>query len=406
MKNNNYTKNELIAAGATGGAVSLIVTIITLLTFGNAPTLSTNTLANTSVRALDLSDPSIPTMEKKIVQAVAEANPAVVSIVIKEEFPVFERYYDDAVGDLFGEGESFRVPRIRERGTEKRETGGGSGFIISPDGYIVTNKHVVSADKADLLIFLNDGEEYTAEVKATDPLNDIAILKIEAQNLPYLTFGDSSSLMVGQTVIAIGNPLLEFSNSVSVGVVSGLSRSIVAGSPLGQSEQIEDVIQTDAAINPGNSGGPLLDINGKVIGVNVAVASAENIGFALPSNVVEEVVNSVKQYGKIIRPYLGVRYMIINDQVQERYDLNIDYGAYIIGGEIEDHPAVLPASPAEKAGIKKGDIILEFDGEKIDKDTTLAKLIRNKKVGDSVAVKYLSNGKERTAKIKLEAIPQ
>jgi serine protease Do len=405
MNNNNYTNKDLIAAGVTGGIVSLIVTVFTMSVFGYVPN-QTSTLANTPAKALDLNDPSIPTMEKKIIQTVAEANPAVVSIIIKEEVPVFEQYYEDPFSDIFGDGPSIRVPRLRENGTEKRETGGGSGFLISPDGYIVTNKHVVSATKAEFTVFLNDRTEYKAEVKATDPLNDIAILKINAQNLPYLTFGDSSALLVGQTVIAIGNPLLEFSNSVSVGVVSGLSRSIVAGTTFGQSEQIEDVIQTDAAINPGNSGGPLLDINGRVIGVNVAVASAENIGFALPGNIVKEVAESVQQYGKISRPYLGVRYMTINEKIQQAKDLTVDYGALVIGGDIEGQPAVLPNSPADRAGIKEGDIILELDGQEIDRDSTLARIIREKKVGDSVTVKYLREGKERTAKIKLEAIPQ
>lgn len=348
--------------------------------------------------------------EDLIIKAVKKATPAVVSVIITKDMPILEQYYDessDPFGNFFGGPSpfSFKVPQYRQKGTEKKEVGGGSGFIVSEDGYIVTNKHVVSDENAEYTVFMDDNtKKYPAKVVAIDPVNDVAILKIEAKDLPYLQFANSDNLNVGQTAIAIGNPLLEFNNSVSVGVVSGLSRSITAGNGAGMSEQLEGVIQTDAAINPGNSGGPLLNLKGKVIGVNVAVASAENIGFALPANLVKNAVNSVKEHGKIVRPYLGVRYVQVNEQIKEANKLDVDYGALVLRGEKQEELAVMPGSPADKAGLLENDIILEIDGEKLDNDTSLSRYVARKNVGDTVKLKVLSKGKEKTVEVKLEEI--
>lgn len=219
------------------------------------------------------------TEESRIIDVAEKASPAVVSIAITKDVPIIERYYrefdpfsDDFFKDFFGgRGFRFNIPQQRQNGTEKKEVGGESGFFISSDGYIVTNRHVVDDANAEYTVLTNDGDKYDAEVLAKDSALDVAILKVKGSNFPYLSFGDSDNLKPGQTVIAIGNALVDFRNSVSVGVVSGLSRSVVAGDFFGRSEQLEGVIQTDAAINPGNSGGPLLNINGNVIGVNVAV---------------------------------------------------------------------------------------------------------------------------------------
>ncbi|MFN7088690.1 MAG: S1C family serine protease [Candidatus Paceibacteria bacterium] len=200
--------------------------------------------------------------ESRIIEVVEKASPAVVSIVITKDVPIIEQYYkefdpfgDDFFNDFFGNNWfRFRVPRQKQNGTEKREVGGGSGFFISADGYIVTNKHVVDDDKAEYTVLTNDGKKYNAEILAKDSALDVAILKVKGSGFPYLSFGDSDKLKPGQTVIAIGNALAEFRNSVSVGVISGLSRSITAGNFFGKSEHLEGVIQTDAAINPGNSG--------------------------------------------------------------------------------------------------------------------------------------------------------
>jgi len=349
--------------------------------------------------------------ESRVIDVVEKANPAVVSIVITKDVPVIEQYYqefdpfgDDFFNDFFGNnGFKFRIPQQKQNGTEKREVGGGSGFFISDDGYIVTNRHVVDDDKAEYTVLTNDGKKYDAEVLAKDSALDVAILKVKGSGFPYLAFGDSDKLKPGQTVIAIGNALAEFRNSVSVGVVSGLSRSVVAGDMFGKSEQLEGVIQTDAAINPGNSGGPLLDIAGKVIGVNVAVSrGAENIGFALTSNTVKNIADSVKQHGEIVQPYLGVRYTQITENLKKKNNLTVDYGVLVSRGETLEDLAVIPGSPADKAGIVENDIILEVDGVKLEQGKSLASIIRQKGIGQTVKLKILHKGSEKEVEVKLE----
>ncbi|MBI4812482.1 trypsin-like peptidase domain-containing protein [Candidatus Falkowbacteria bacterium] len=346
-----------------------------------------------SVIAMDVSD------------VVERINPAVVSIIATKDVPVLEQYFEDPFSDMFGGNSpfSFRIPKYRQNGTEEKEVGGGSGFFISSDGYVATNAHVVNDEEAQYTIFTNDGTKYEAKVVAIDDVLDIALLKIEAKDLAFLEYGDSDKLRLGQAVIAIGNALGEFRNTVSTGVVSGLARSIVAGSNAGTTETLENVIQTDAAINPGNSGGPLLDLSGKVIGVNVAVASnSENIGFALPSNAVKNSLDSMKQFGKVIRPYLGVRYVQINEAIQKRNNLTVDYGALVVRGEQKTDLAVIPGSPADKAGLEEYDIILGIDGVKIDDKHSLSSLIREKKVGDTIKLKILHDGEEKSVEVKLE----
>ncbi len=230
-------------------------------------------------------------LNSPVVKAVTIANPAVVSIIISKNVPIMERYYEN-VGPISGLfGGNFFVPRYRSGGVEEQEIGGGSGFIISSDGLVVTNSHVIDDPQASYTVLTNDGKRHETKVITKNDDLDVAVLEIEGSDFPYLEFADSNDIQVGQSVIAIGNALGEFSNTVSVGVVSGLARSIVAGDDIGRTELLQHVIQTDAAINPGNSGGPLLDLSGKVIGVNIAVVrQSENIGFALPSNVVKSVV--------------------------------------------------------------------------------------------------------------------
>ena len=226
------------------------------------------------------------------------------------------------------------------------------------------------------------------------------------KNLPYLKLADSDLLEVGETVIAIGNALGKFENTVSVGVISGLSRSVFAGDNSGQMEFLSQVIQTDAAINPGNSGGPLLNMDGKVVGINVAVVSgSENVGFALPINSVKSAINSVKQTGKIVRPYIGVRYISVTPELKTKNNLTVDYGILVQRGKDATELAVVPGSPADKAGIVENDIILELDGKKIDETQSFINLIRNYNVGDDISLKILSKGVEKTVWLKLEAAP-
>lgn len=345
-----------------------------------------------------------------VIEAVKKTNPAVVSITISQQVPKYETYIDpnqptNPFGDLFpGFNFNFNIPQYRQNGTEKKEVGGGSGFFVSSDGLIVTNKHVVDQKKAEYTVFTNDGKKHTAKVIARDPVLDIALIKIGGSDFPYLSLGDSDALQVGQSVIAIGNALAEYRNTVSVGVVSGLSRSIVAGDRSGKSENLDHVIQTDAAINPGNSGGPLLNLKGEVVGVNVALAQgSQNIGFALPINSIKSAVESVKATGKIVRPYLGIRYVAINSEMKDKNNLTVDYGVLIKTGATASELAVIPGSPADKAGIVENDIILEVDGIKLDDTTNLSSIIRDKKIGQVVNLKILHKGVEKTVSVTLEA---
>lgn len=223
------------------------------------------------------------TQEEKVISAVKNVSPAVVSIIISKNLPLYEKCYVNPFPDLFP---GFQIPQMCQKGTRLQEIGGGTGFIISREGLILTNKHVVSDKTAEYTVLMNDGKKYSAKVLVLDPGQDLAIIKIEngTGSLPAVLLGDSDSVQIGQTVITIGNALGEFRNTVSVGVVSGLSRTITASGG-GLTETIEDLIQTDAAINSGNSGGPLLNLKGEVVGINTAMASdAQSIGFAIPIN--------------------------------------------------------------------------------------------------------------------------
>lgn len=356
---------------------------------------------------MSTSTPSLYSFETVVVDTVKKANPAVVAITISKNVPVYEQYFRNVPSpfeDFFGDGFfNFNIPEIRQKGTEKREVGGGSGFLVSSDGYIVTNRHVVLDESAEYTVFMNDGKKHDAKVIARDPVLDLAIIKISGSGFPYLPFGNSDTLQVGQNVIAIGNALAEFRNTVSLGIVSGLSRSIIASDRRGNSEALDQLIQTDAAINEGNSGGPLLNLAGEVIGVNVAVASgAENIGFAISGNSVKGVVESVKQTGKIVRPYIGVRYTPITPEIKEKNKLAYDYGVLVQRGPEPGDLAVIPGSPADKAGIVENDIILEVDGIKLTEDRSLSSMIRTKKVGDTVRLKINHKGQEKTVSVILE----
>lgn len=346
--------------------------------------------------------------QSQVIEVVKKASPAVVSIVATAEIPTFENYFDVPPGIPQGFEEFFGVPRRRQNGTQEQKIGAGTGFLVSSDGYIITNKHVVSEKDADYTVYLNDeankGEKIKAQVVARDPKNDLAVLKIDKKNLPFLEFSDSNKLQVGQTVVTIGYALGEFDNTVSKGVISGLSRSITAGGGFARAENLKNLIQTDAAINPGNSGGPMLDIDGNVIGVNVAMASAENIGFALLGNEAEDVFNQVKNTGSIQgkeTAFLGVRYLPITEDVKNNNNLPYGYGALVSRGETRSDLAVTPGSPADKAGIQENDIILEVNGKKVTERTQLADLIAAYKPGDEISLKIYHKGEEKEVRATL-----
>lgn len=355
--------------------------------------------------------PNVFDLESTIIQIAEKSSPAVVSIIISKYVPIIERYYINPFEDFNLPPEirpffdfEFQIPKYKEKGYEKRKVGGGSGFIISADGLIVTNKHVVSDPKAEYTVYLNDGRKFKAEILAVHPTDDLALIKIKTNNLPTLILGDSDKVKLGQFVIAIGNALGEFQNTVSFGVVSGLRRSITASDGEGNVERLEGLIQTDAAINYGNSGGPLINIKGEVIGVNTAIAGgAENIGFAIPINRVKKMVEEVRTKGKIEVPFLGVYYILINEDVQRKLNLPVDYGAYLY---LEDKSAIVPNSPAELYGLKDKDIILEVDGEKVTIQNSLSQLISKKKVGQKIFLKVLRGNQILNIYVILGSLPK
>lgn len=338
--------------------------------------------------------------DSAIIDVVQKTSPAVVSIVISKDVPRARSFFDPFGFDPFGSGQGSQQS---QGGTQKQQIGGGSGFLITTDGMIATNKHVVDDTTAEYTVITNDGKEHTAKVLARDPVNDIAVIKIDGSDYPTLNFGDSGSLQIGQTVVAIGNSLGEFTNTVSRGIISGLRRNLTAGSELGDTETLTNIIQTDAAINPGNSGGPLLNINGDVIGINVAMAQgAQNIGFAIPSNQIKKVVDQVKTTGKISTPYIGVRYMPVTDAIQKSNNLPYNYGVLIARGTQITDLAVIPGSPADKAGIQENDIILELNGTKIDDSNSLSDLISQHNVGETVTLKVWHKGDTKDISVTLE----
>lgn len=317
----------------------------------------------------------VVTEESVTIDVVKKVTPTVVTVGITTTQPTI-----GTPGFNFGPfGGFFQMPQ-QQQGTQQIKQDIGSGFIIRSNGLIATNKHVVSDTQAKYRVITADNKSYDVTKIYRDPNNDLAFLQIPATNLPTVELGDSSKLQVGQFAIAIGTALGEFRSTVTTGVISGIGRSIEAGTPFTGSEQLSNIIQTSAAINPGNSGGPLLNSSGQVVGVNVAVAqSAQNIGFALPINTVKDSLNLFQANGGqfAARAFLGVEYQIVSRNLSILN--NIPEGAYI--------SSVVPDSPADKAGVQPGDIITKFNGQPV-RDTSggLSALIAKKKVGDTVSL--------------------
>jgi len=333
-----------------------------------------------------------------IVEVAKKVCPGVITIVISKDLPKIEGFYFFPFG-----GQSFVVPKIEKGRKEKTKIGGGSGFIVSPDGYVLTCSHVVGDPEADYTVIIDPKHKYPAKILTRDPLVDVAVLKINEKNLTHLELGDSDKIELGETVIAIGNPLGEFEDTLSAGIVSGLSRKITAygGFPL-KATSLRGLIQTDAAINLGNSGGPLVNLEGKTIGINTAmVMGAQNIGFAIPINYAKRTLEEVIKYGKIKRPFLGARYIVLNKEIATVQKLPVDYGALIVRESLGEE-AVVKGSAADKAGLKEYDIILEIDGEKITEENPLADALSKQKIGQEISLKVLREGKEITLKVKLE----
>ncbi len=362
------------------------------------------TTSNQTVRTIE--------EESATIEAVKKISPSVVSIIISKDLSKLNQIGSDLFpfNDFFQfglPGFNFNLPgrgaQPKTDQPQKQEIGGGTGFIISEDGLILTNRHVITDNAADYTVILSDGKKYPAKILATDTVNDMGVVKIEARGLKPVELGDSSTLRIGQTVIAIGNTLAEYRNTVTKGVVSGLSRRVTAGDAGGYSETIDQAIQTDAAINPGNSGGPLINLDGQVVGINTAVSQqGQLIGFAIPINSAKPVIQSIKTYGRIIRPFLGVRYVLVTKDIAEANNLPNDYGALVLRGTNPTDLAVIPGSPADKAGLVENDIILEVGGEKVDEDHSLASLIAKYQPGAEVEFKIWHKGETKLIKVKLE----
>ena len=284
-------------------------------------------------------------------------------------------------------------------GQSQSEQGAGTGMILTPNGLILTNNHVISG-ATSVTVYTASGQQYTGTVEAADSTNDYAFVQIKASNLPTVQLGDSSTVQVGTQVLAIGNALGQYQNSVTGGIISGEGRPVTASDEGdSSSESLVDLFQTDAAINPGNSGGPLVNLDGQVIAMNTAVASnAQNIGFAIPINEVKAAISSVEAKGVIIRPYLGVYYVPITPEVAQANNLPVSNGAYIYAGN--GQTAIISGSPAAVAGLKSGDIITKVDGQALDSTNSLTALIDNYQAGNTVTLTVLRNGKTITLKAK------
>lgn len=351
---------QLIVAAVIGGIIALVI-----YGFGSRAG-SPNVFSSSQLSVQE---------ESATTTAVAKVLPSVVGIVSKEN-----------VRTVFG--------NIVE------QQGGGTGFIVSADGLIVTNKHVVSSESAKYSVITSEGQSYDATVVARDPLADFAVVRIQVRNLPVIELGDSEKLVLGQRVIAIGNALGEYQNTVTTGVVSGINRAIVAGDA-NSSERLEGVLQTDAAINPGNSGGPLLNLSGQVIGINTAIdLQGRQIGFAIPINAIKTPLQDVLTGGQIVRPKLGVRYVLITKDFAALNKMTTTEGALVVKGDAGEL-AVTPGGPADLAGIKEGDIMVSIGGEKITEKLSLSAILQKHRPGDTVAIEVLREGKKQTMNVKL-----
>lgn len=326
--------------------------------------------------------------QEATILAIKKVTPSVVSILVADNIEYAS--YDYSTGQ-------------RTMVKEKVEKGSGTGFIISADGLILTNKHVVEiaeGKSAEYRIITSTGKQYFAQLIGKDPINDLAVLKIFDKNLPIVDLGDSDKLETGATVIAIGNSVGRYKNSATKGIVSGLGRNLTASDSKGNAEVLDNIIQTDADINLGNSGGPLIDLAGKVVGINVAIdQTGSGLSFAIPINDAKTVVRTVKEIGRIVRPRLGVRHVMITPEVVLDKKLSRNSGAYI---ESPDGIAVVPGSPAYAAGIKAGDIIIEINGVKIEGKNTLLSLVQKYKPGDRLSLKIARGAETITKEVSLD----
>lgn len=329
--------------------------------------------------------------QSEVINVVRGSGASVVSIAVKRQFRPFQNR-NPFLEEYFG------APQPETDSNGNTEDGIGTGFVLTADGVILTNRHVVDSN-AQYVVITNNNQKYDVVSMIKDPFNDLAILKVNSTDLKPVTLGDSDSVEVGQTAVAMGNALGEFTNTVTVGIVSGLNRNITAGDSSGNREALQGLIQTDAAINPGNSGGPLLNLGGQVIGINTAVASgsyAQNIGFAIPINKAKPLIDEYIATGKISRPYLGVSYRMLTQQLAVYYD--VPEGAYLF--------ETLNGGPAANAGLREGDIITAINNQKLSAKNDLAQVIRTLRVGEEVEVKYYRDGNASSTRVTVGEFPE
>lgn len=387
----NYRSNPKAAAAPKAsngaGAAAVVLSIFSLLiAFGStgvavwAVTRNNNPSNTATVSGGYYSGNTVEFEETSIANIVSKVTPAVVSIV--SETYSTSNFYDNS------------------------SQAAGTGMIVTADGYIITNKHVIEGANK-ISIIMDNGDTYdNVSVVGRDPLNDVAYLKIEgASDLPTVALGDSKTIAVGQPVLAIGNALGAYQNTVTQGIVSGIGRSITAYDADGTNgENLSDLIQTDAAINPGNSGGPLVNAAGEVIGINSATSTEYNgLGFSIPISATKGMLNGIIENGRAERAYIGVAYTNITPEIAEAYDLPVKYGAYLRVSSSARGSAVVPDGPAAKAGLKDGDIVTKIGGVQIGSAGSLSTLVSEYKVGDAIEVEYMRGNDTYTTVITLEA---
>ena len=341
--------------------------------------------------------------KSKIIETAKKVMPAVVSITISKNIKDLQKDMPELFKDAPLGKPELSIPPEQINAAGQVQIGGGSGFLVDKSGIVLTNKHVIAESNASYSVTTNDNQSYAAEILARDPVEDVAILKINPQkNLPTVELGDSRDLELGQTVLAIGNALGIFKNTVSAGIISGLSRAISAQAEPGSAfQEMRGLIQTDAAINPGNSGGPLVDVFGRAIGINAAVVfGAQNINFAIPIQAAERDLSDLKKYGRIKRPLLGLRYLMVNKDIQEKMHLNFDYGAFVT----KEHPldqAVIPKSPAAAADLRENDVVLEWNGQKITPEKSIQDFLEDCAAEEKVNLKLWRDNKELNVTVNL-----
>lgn len=387
MENEKNTTKSQVARSRNGGLIALVIISMFIgaagLAFGLIAILKPGQSSSTSTVSADgyYTGNTVEFEETSVANIVSKVTPAVVSIISETR--------SSGMSSFFGNSTSQSA---------------GTGMIVSEDGYILTNKHVIEG-ATKVQVVTDAGDTYNdVEIVGQDPLNDVAYLKIkDVSGLPTISLGDSKSIAVGQPVLAIGNALGAYQNSVTQGIISGTGRSVKASDSSGNNaETLTDMLQTDAAINPGNSGGPLVNAAGDVIGINTAVStSANGLGFAIPISATKGMLRRIMEDGKDERAYLGLVYVTVTAEVAKEAKLSVSHGAYIYNSGRGD--AIAEGGPADKAGLKAGDVITKVGNIEVGRAGSISTLVGEYKVGDTVQLTYIRDGEEKTTEVTLEA---